>query len=53
MVEKTNLKIHVDKCNFKKKEIGFVGHILKNYGLYLFRDKIKVIQTLQLPRTKK
>lgn len=53
VLEQTNLKIQIDKCNFMKKETEFLGHILTKEGLKPNPNKIKVIQSLEIPKTEK
>ncbi|GBP04513.1 Retrovirus-related Pol polyprotein from transposon 17.6 [Eumeta japonica] len=52
-LEKANLKIQIDKCNFMKKETEFLGHILTKDGIKPNLNKIKVIQEIALPKTEK
>jgi len=53
ILEKKNLKIQVDKCNFMKKETEFLGHILTKEGIKPNPNKIVIIEKLLLPRTEK
>lgn len=53
ILERKNLKIQVDKCNFLKKETEFLGHILTDKGMKPNPDKIKIIEKLELPRTER
>lgn len=53
ILEKHNLKIQTDKCNFMKKETEFLGHILTEEGLKPNPGKIKVIQSLTIPTTQR
>lgn len=53
VLERANLKIQIDKCNFMKRETEFLGHILTKEGLKPNPNKIKVIQELDLPKTEK
>lgn len=53
VLERKNLKIQMDKCNFLKKETEFLGHILTDKGMKPNPDKIKIIQKLELPRTER
>jgi len=53
ILEKKNLKIQIDKCNFMKKETEFLGHILTKEGIKPNPNKIAIIEKLLLPRTEK
>lgn len=53
VLEKANLRIQIDKCNFLKKETEFLGHILTKEGIKPNPNKIKTIQELTLPKTEK
>lgn len=52
-LEKANLKVQMDKCNFLKKETEFLGHMLTKDGLKPNPNKIKIIQEITLPKTEK
>ena len=53
VLERKNLKIQIDKCNFLKKETEFLGHVLTKDGMKPNPNKIKIIQDLELPKTEK
>ena len=53
VLEKKNLKIQIDKCNFLKRETEFLGHVLTKDGMKPNPNKIKVIEKLELPRTER
>jgi len=48
-----NLKIQLDKSEFLKKEVPFLGHIITPEGIKPNEDKIKSIQNFPLPKTQK
>lgn len=48
-----NLKVQVDKSEFLKKEVSFLGHIVSNEGVRPNPDKIEVIQKWPIPKTEK
>lgn len=53
VLEQTNLKIQIDKCNFMKKDTQFLGHVLTSEGLKPNPEKIKVIKELEIPKTER
>lgn len=52
-LENANLKIQLDKCEFLKKNCEFLGHVITPEGVKPNPDKIKEIQTWELPTTEK
>lgn len=48
-----NLKIQLDKSEFLRKEIAFLGHIVTPNGVKPNPNKIKAIKDFPLPRTEK
>lgn len=52
-LEKADLKIQVDKCNFFAKETPYLGHILTPEGLMPNKSKIDAIVNLKLPNNQK
>lgn len=48
-----NLKFNIDKCNFSKSEIKFLGHIFNNKGVKPDNAKIKAIQEMPTPKSVK
>lgn len=48
-----NFKIQLDKCEFLKKEVAFLGHIITPDGKKPNPDKIKAIQNFPIPKTVK
>lgn len=47
------LKIQLDKCEFFRKEVEFLGHTVNEEGVSPNQAKIEVIRKLQIPRTEK
>lgn len=47
-----NLKIQLDKSEFLKKSVAYLGHIITNEGIKPNPDKIQVIQNFPLPKTR-
>ncbi|CAK1578903.1 unnamed protein product [Parnassius mnemosyne] len=50
-LRKTNMKIQLDKSDFFRKEVLYLGHTITKDGLRPNDDKIKVIQNYPLPKT--
>ncbi|CAH2088138.1 unnamed protein product [Euphydryas editha] len=48
-----NLKIQLDKSEFLKKHVKFLGHELTEQGLVPNQDKIKAVLNFPLPKTHK
>lgn len=48
-----NLKIQLDKCEFFRKEVQFLGHTVTENGVKPNSDKIKAISSWPIPRTEK
>ena len=49
----SNLKIQMDKCEFLRHEIAFLGHIITPEGTKPNPNKIQAIKNFPLPRTNK
>lgn len=52
-LEKYNLKIQLDKCEFMKRETEFLGHVITQDGIKPDPGKIEKILDWKLPETKK
>lgn len=48
-----NLKLQIDKCEFAKCEIEFLGHVLNEKGLKLSFKNVEAIEKIKLPTTQK
>lgn len=48
-----NLKIQLDKCEFLRKEVAYLGHIITKDGVKPNPDKINAIRKYPLPKTRK
>ena len=46
-----NLKINPDKCDFFRKKVQFLGHILSKDGLEVDPSKIEAVQNFPVPRS--
>lgn len=52
-LKESNLKIQIDKSDFLRKEIAFLGHIVSTDGVKPNPDKIQAIQKFPIPKTQK
>lgn len=52
-LEKVNLKIQLDKSEFLKTEVAFLGHIVTDQGVKPNPDKIHAIQHWPIPKNQK
>lgn len=50
-LRKTNLKVQLDKSEFLRKEVLYLGHTITSNGLKPNNDKIKAVLNYPLPRT--
>jgi hypothetical protein len=50
-LNKYNLKLQIDKCEFLCKEVAFLGHIVTASGVKPNPAKIEVIKNFPLPKT--
>uniref|UniRef100_A0A0A9X844 Retrovirus-related Pol polyprotein from transposon 17.6 n=2 Tax=Lygus hesperus TaxID=30085 RepID=A0A0A9X844_LYGHE len=48
-----NLKIQLDKTDFLRREVGYLGHIVTPDGVKPNPDKIKAVQNYPIPKTTK
>lgn len=48
-----NFKIQLDKSEFLKKEVNYLGHVLSDKGVQPNFDKIRVIKKFPIPKTQK
>lgn len=49
----TNLKVNLDKTEFLRKEIAFLGHVVTTEGVKPNPDKIRAVKEFPIPTTKK
>ena len=47
-LKSARLKVQLDKCEFLRKEVEFLGHIVSENGVSPNHDKIKIINELKL-----
>ena len=52
-LRKVNLKIQLEKSEFLKKEVSFLGHIVTDQGIKPNPDKIEAIRHWAVPRNQK
>lgn len=52
-LQKSNFKIQLNKSEFLKNEIAYLGHIVTTSGIKPNPEKIQVIQNFPIPRTQK
>lgn len=52
-LRKFNLKVQLDKCEFLKKEVHYLGHVITPFGIKPNPDKIQAILDYPIPRTTK
>lgn len=45
------LKIQPDKCEFMRKEVAYLGHIISNEGVKPNPDKIKAVRDFPIPKS--
>lgn len=50
-LRETNLKVTLDKCEFLRKEVLYLGHTITKNGLLPNNDKIKAVLNFPIPRT--
>ncbi|CAH2099183.1 unnamed protein product [Euphydryas editha] len=48
-----NIKFNRKKCNFKKKEVKYLGHVLTTEGIKIDQNRIKAIVEMKEPKTQK
>ena len=52
-LKESNLKLKPEKCEFLRKEVSYLGHVISENGVLLDKTKIKVIQEFSHPQTVK
>jgi len=48
-----NVTVNLEKCQFFRKEVSFLGHIISTNGIKMDEEKIKTIQEFKEPENKK
>ena len=52
-LERSGMTLNEDKCQFRVKEILFLGHLITEEGIRPDPNKIKAISEMQPPRNRK
>ncbi|XP_026830969.1 uncharacterized protein LOC113563505, partial [Ooceraea biroi] len=52
-LREANLKLQPDKCEFLRKEVGYLGHIISSEGVKPDPEKVKAIKNFPIPRNAK
>ncbi|XP_063831609.1 uncharacterized protein LOC135080816 [Ostrinia nubilalis] len=52
-LRKFNLKLQPDKCEFLRKEVTYLGHVITNEGVKPNPDKIKAVTEFPIPESPK
>ena len=50
---KYNLKLPKNKCEFRKKEVTYVGHVLSDTGVKIDYEKLRAVEQMTAPENKK
>ena len=48
-LRKANLKLKISKCDFIKKRLNYLGHIISDEGISVDPDKDSVVENLRPP----
>ena len=49
-LRKANLKLKISKCDFVKKELNYLGHIISDDGISVDPEKVSAIKNLMPPK---
>ena len=49
-IKECGLKLKLEKCNFMKEEVKFLGHVLTRNGLATDPEKTKAIMDIEMPK---
>lgn len=52
-LKEANLKIQLDKCEFFRKEVQYLGHTVSEEGVKPNTDKIEIIKKMAHPKKQK
>ena len=52
-LRKYNFKLEIDKCEFLKKEVAYLGHVLNQNGVKPDEGKITAVKEFPVPKTQK
>lgn len=53
LLNQAGLQVNIEKCEFEKKEIEFLGHYITSKGIKPSQNKVKAIQEIKKPKTVK
>ena len=49
-LKKNKLTLNAEKCEFSKKRVKFLGHILDGYGVHADPEKVAAIRNMETPK---
>jgi hypothetical protein len=52
-LQKCDLAASIDKCEFHKSEIEFLGYIMSNIGINKAQDKVQTVSEWERPKSQK
>lgn len=52
-LKKNNLKVQIDKCEFLRKEVSYLGHIITENGVRMDPKKMEAVDNLNIPKNPK
>lgn len=50
-LRKYHLKVQPDKCEFLRREVAYLGHIISNEGVKPNPDKVRVVRDFPIPKS--
>merc|ERR1712237_74459 len=50
-IEKSGLKVNREKCQFRKEEVKYFGHLINKEGVRPNPEKVQAIRNLQTPKS--
>merc|ERR1712237_138704 len=50
-IEKSGLKLNREKCQFRKEEVKYFGHLINKEGVRPNPEKVQAIRNLQTPKS--
>ena len=49
-LRKANLRLKISKCEFVKKKLNYLGHVLSDEGISVDPSKVSVVQNMEPPK---